>query len=715
MGGTGFRMRTRKGTLWLFTLALLLMLPTSGIAPSPTRENPDSAKSFGNSASEYPNVLPNHRHLRLLLDNAFNYVNPAHGIVDPASGYPAEGWNQEPQNGLFLRSFTQLTAIGAWIELLANVAAGYANATYLAKDSALSGLSLAVGTLLQDQRNPALAAKGLLVNFLGLEGGERKGPLLETVARQRLIDTFGDQTGPRIWLALVEKGWLQEEDDGRKGRIRRGVGFGNLHFDGALAPFSGEPLRSRIMDLLDQRVVTIIFGDNANLTAALAKSVGALLSPEIRDDPRAVLLREQMERFIEGQREGYAHLYDPTSGTFFFGWDATEDRFVGWGDGRGNWVTGQMNYFINEFRGPWTFVVLRYGLPIASVRNAGFKIKPYRRGDGRDTYALAAWDGSAFQLLGLSLFMQETRNPAWRQNLRDIVDIELDFSNRNVLPGLLSEAYSGNGTEYTGLIGIPEIAVTDKPLLTRAPSLYTLGVAYSIAPEKVEGFLEAHWPMISGLFTPHGPWEGWSMATRSVIPYQTTVHTLSLILGGINSAQENMRRYLEEKGLDAELDALYEPGDRLDLLAEGNQVVPWTSDQSPIESSRDQGTYRFASRMSGAGGLTFIVPEDGTVSLSNGSLALRYRSETGVKDAFLSFKRSGNDPDPLPTIPVELFMRFKQTRDGLIEMVLPATPALSGVKEISLVLRNGVKATPVDLRILAFDFTPFASTLDPAR
>jgi hypothetical protein len=46
------------------------------------------------------------------------------------------------------------------------------------------------------------------------------------------------------------------------------------------------------------------------------------------------------------------------TGTFVFGLDATADRLVGWDDGRGNWVTGQMNYFINEFCAPWTFAVL---------------------------------------------------------------------------------------------------------------------------------------------------------------------------------------------------------------------------------------------------------------------------------------------------------------------------------------------------------------------
>ena len=578
----------KNNALYSLLVALILLVSTAPAASALV--GPGDARRGERSSFEYPEVPQHHRHMRRLLNNAFSYVDPAHRIIDPVSGYPAEGWNQEPANGLFLREFTQLTAIGAWIELLANIAAGHADNPYLSRDAALDGLALAVATLGTDQRDPNLAARGLLANFMGFDGGERRGPLLESIERRRFIDAFGERDGNAIWSALLEKGWLQEEDNGRKGKIQRREGYGALHFDGALAPYDDPSRRAAIMGLLDQRVVTIIFGDNANLTAALARAIGALLRPEIRDAPQAVALRDAMERFIAAQKDGYAHLFDPQTGTFVFGWDATADRFVGWDDGRGNWVTGQMNYFINEFRGPLMFTVLRYGLPVAAIRNAGFKIKPYRQADGRDTYALAAWDGSAFQLLGLSLFMQEHRNPAWRRGLETLVDIELDFSTRHGLPGLLSEAYSGKGTEYTGLIGIGDIAVTDYPLDTQAPSLYSLGVAYGIAPEQVEGFLQAEWARISSLFTDHGPWEGWNMATDEVIPFQTTVHTLSLILGGINTAHANMRRYLDAMNLSGQLEALYAPGQRIDFLADENRIVPWTALKDPIAFSRDAGT-----------------------------------------------------------------------------------------------------------------------------
>jgi len=701
-----------------FMVVTVMLVVLCGVTSPCIGKDPDAGQVLQSGREfNFPRVPPAHKHMHLLLENALQYVDPVHGIVDPASGYLPEGWNQEPRKGLFLRSFTQLTAIGTWIELLANIVAGYVDNPYLSRESAMSRLSLTVKTLLEDQRNPSLAAKGLLVNFLSLEGGKRTGPLLESIEKKRFLDAFGDNTGRTIWQALVKKGWILEEDYGRKGRIRRSGNYGAAHFNGALAPYAGESLKSRIMGLLDQRVVTIIFGDNVNLTASLAKSIGALLRPELRNDPRVAGLREEMERFIDAQKDGYSHLFDPKTGTFVFGWDATVDRFVGWDDGRGNWITGQMNYFVNEFRGPWTFAVLRYALPEASIRNAAFKIKRYRDADGKHTHALAAWEGSAFQLLGLSLFMQEHKNPGWRKSLETLVDIELDFSSTRGLPGFLSEAYSGNGTEYTGLIGISDIAVTDKPLITHAPSLYTLGVAYTLAPEKVERFLEERWPEISRLFTSHGPWEGWDISRHAVIPYQTSVHTLSLILGAIGSAHENMHRYLEHMNLTAPLEKLYEPGDRANLLDAGNQVIPWTSDPSRFEFTREKGICRFASNLAGTGGLSFVVPEDRTISLSNGRLVLRYRSEGQEVDAHLSFKRQKDDPLPAPAIPIEILTRFKpaKEKEEEMEIVLPATPALRGIQEIALVFGKSEKRLPVDVSLTAFEFVPFDFALEAAR
>jgi hypothetical protein len=337
------------------------------------------------------------------------------------------------------------------------------------------------------------------------------------VDRQAFIDRFGAGRGSRIWQALQEAAWILPEKGGLVGRVQRRGTYGSQHFSGPLAPFADQALKAGIMDILDARAVLVVFGDNANLTASLAKAVGALLRPGIKDSAAAARLRGEMELFIEAQTEGYRRLYDQASGTIAFGWDAGRGRPMGWDDGGGNWVAGRMDYLVSEFRGPLVFSVLRFGIPREALVQAGFKIKPYRSARGDAIYSLCAWDGSAFQLFGFSLFMAELESPGWRACLERAVAIEIDFSTGNSLPGFLSESYSGNGAEYTRFIGIADIAVTDKPLITHAPSLYTLGVAWTIAPEKMAPFIRSQHSVIKTLLTGHGPWEGYDTRRQEPI------------------------------------------------------------------------------------------------------------------------------------------------------------------------------------------------------
>jgi hypothetical protein len=507
-----------------------------------------------------PHRVPaEHPHARLLLDNAWRYTDPAHGLFDVSSGYPVEGWNQEPKEGLYLRSFTQLTAIGAWVELLASMAAGQAENPYRLPDVALDELEHVVTSLLSDQADPALSAGGLLSNFIGLEGERRLGPLASRVDRGHFVDRFGQEQGATTWEDLAAAGWIELEKGGSEATVKRSATYGLEHFDGLLAPYHEAGLSRPIMEILDARVVNLIFGDNVNLTASVAKAIGALLDPSVKDDPRAVRIRDRMDQFIERQGEGYRHLYDEESGQFAFGWNATEDRFTGWELEDGTWVVGRMNYLINEFRGGWTLVVLRFGFPDRALLSAEARLHDYRLRDGRSVRVPAAWDGSAFQILGLSLFMQEMQHPEWSPLLRNAVEAELDYAERHGLPGLLSESYSGNGSEYTGAVGIPELAVTKEPRITDAPSLYTLGVAYQIAPDAVESFLAAKWSTIGTLLTDHGPWEGYKVTTGTPIRFQTCAHTLSLILGFVGAGDENMVRYLITHDLMDELHALGSP------------------------------------------------------------------------------------------------------------------------------------------------------------
>jgi outer membrane protein assembly factor BamB len=658
----------------------------------------------------FPTVPAEHKHARELLANALRYADPAHKLSDPVSGYPYEGWNQEPERKLFLRSFTQLTAIGLWMEVLANVAAGQADTPFLSRDQALARLALVAKTLRQDQADPQLSAKGLLGNFLDLATGRRRGPLTADADKKQFVAEFGQEKGEAVWKALTDKGWLAPRGKGDEAAVQRGADYGVDCFAGPLKPYCDAETKQKVMALLDRRTVLVVFGDNANLTASAARTIGALLLPEIKDRPEAAAVRRDLEQFLDAQKEGYAFLYDAKAGLFYFGWDGQRDRLFGWEDKEGKWVTGHMDYLVNEFRGPATFVCLRHGLPLTAVKNLGFKMKPYPMADGRIVHTFAPWEGSAFQVLGLQVGMNELSSPGWRAVLRTAVDVEIDYASRHKLPGFLSESYTGNGVEYTGSVGIPDITVSTKPRVTDTASLYSLGPAYTIAPDETEKFLAANWPVVSKLLTDHGPWEAYNTTRQEPVRFQTTAHTLSLALGLLGNSSDHMTRYLESRSLRDKLADVYRSGPAADLMAKDTQVFAWAPKKEPLKSGRDGDGFRVTAGKVGEVGIA-VVPNKAGVNLSGGTLTVRYRAAGPATSAVIALKSAAQLPPG--HIATEIFTRLADTGDheAEIPLSLPATPGLTEVKEVVFTLRSETERA-VNLTLAGLTFTPAA---DPTR
>jgi len=654
-----------------------------------------------------PVIPAEHRHTRMLLENALKYVDPAQKLVDPVSGYPVEGWNQDPSRGLFLRSFTQLTAIGQYMELLGNIAAGRADSPGLSREEASKRLAHLVATLRQDQADPMLAAKGLLGNFLDLATGKRLGPLASDVDKAMILQAFGDEKGTRLWGALTTNGWIAPRNKDAEAEIRRGARYGFQYFDGPLLPFADSATKTKVMEILDRRIVMIIFGDNSNLTASAAKTIGALLSPGVKDRANIVAIRDSLEAFLDAQRGGYERLYDVQAGLFYFGWDATRDRLFGWEDPNGNWTTGHMDYLVNEFRGPATFIAIRYGLPKAAITNLGFHLKPAKNALGADVYALAPWEGSAFQAFGLSLMLGEAKRPGWDTLLGNLVAIEVNYARQYQLPGFLSESYTGDGVQYTGSVGIPAITVAPKPRITDAASLYTLGVAYSVAPDAVESFLAANWPRITPILTDHGPWEGFNVAQNQVIPFQTTAHTLALTLGLIGHASTDMARYLASHGLADRLDAYFQPAETsVNLLTPDTGTFAWTAKGQTVQSDRVGPNFQVSGDGLKEFGLAFVPPGNQPVDLSGTVLTLRYRAGgPALGPALLALKAKPGAPDPnlIPQV-VHLNLLDTGSQDVEIRVPLPATPGLQSIREVVLTHGPDAEGRSVALTVTGLRF-----------
>jgi hypothetical protein len=286
-----------------------------------------------------------------------------------------------------------------------------------------------------------------------------------------------------------------------------------------------------------------------------------------------------------------------------------------------------------------------------------------------------------------------------------VVEIEVDFASKRGLPGFLSESYTGDGAQYTGSVGISEITVSPRPRITNAASLYTLGVAYSIAPVEVENFLKANWPAIQGLFTEHGPWEGDNIDRREPIRFQTTAHTLALILGLIGQASSNMERYLESKNLTRSLDAFFEVGPGVDLLA----TVPafaWTSKDFSVASSKEGSSFQVKGEHLPFVGIAFVVENPAGLDLSGGLLTLRYRSNETLDPVTIELKPVKPSTDDSGLISRAIYAKFEGGEHEII-VPLPATPGLKRIKEV-VIYHEGRTRGPIDLTITHFAITPIS-------
>jgi hypothetical protein len=240
-------------------------------------------------------------------------------------------------------------------------------------------------------------------------------------------------------------------------------------------------------------------------------------------------------------------------------------------------------------------------------------------------------------------------------------------------------------------------------------------VAYTVAPEKVERFLAENWSIVSGLLTEHGPWEGFNITRREPIRFQTSAHTLGLILGLLGTASDHMKRYLDSQGLGERLDEVFRPGERVDLFPGEAQVFAWDDKGSPIRSAREDRGFHVRSEQIRNAGIAFVSTRTEGVNLSGGLLTLGYRSPSPIQQAIITLKPSGTSPALANLIPTEISTHFAGTGAGEaeIQVPLPATPGLARIKEVVITFGPESKGRPIDLLITRLCVTPITGTGPP--
>jgi len=204
----------------------------------------------------------------------------------------------------------------------------------------------------------------------------------------------------------------------------------------------------READILGRQVS---FEDNTNLTLMLAAAYGALRDKSLAGNalvhgtPAAAGLLEKIDSFIDYQKEGYACLYDSAKGQFRRSM-AINEAVTTCGAGGSPapvFSGGNVDFFGAESRSPVLFLALRFGdvIPPQVYTNLIVSQARYEFADGTTARIPAPFQGS-FQMLWPALLMPENLSPELKAMQERYVDILLDYSKRNNVPGFLSASYN---------------------------------------------------------------------------------------------------------------------------------------------------------------------------------------------------------------------------------------------------------------------------------
>ncbi len=433
----------------------------------------------------------------------------------------------------------------------------------------------------------------------------------------------------------------------------------------------------------------VAFGDNANMSASIGASIGALSDPALAGNTTVQAIKQKMEDFLDAQEAGYNYLYSEAAGLFRWGWNFVDNE----------WFGGYLTIFNNEFRSGALFVMLRYNFPDSVYSQLNLQMKDYQMQDGSTIFTVAPYDGGAFQMLWPTLTMPEADNPAMNKALTNFVDIALDFSDKRGLPGFVSACYV-NKNAYAGNAGIAEIAVNTNPArYEQAASFYTIGAARMVRPAEIDQFLRDIFVEHPDLVTTHGLWEGYNIGLNKVIEEQIVTNVATYVIGLAGKGPEHMTTYLQDKGLYARLQTIYAQCGPSDVVTSAYNAFTWGDGATTSYRSGDE--YIFQSPSFHSNGTAFLLSSS---NMSGGTLKITYRSTTNVGNCSIDLKQK--DPDT-----GSLYIRLKAytisfVNTGGVEQEilidLPTTSALHDIDEVVLTISGG-DGGPLDMTITDLD------------
>ncbi len=618
------------------------------------------------------------------------YFDSDFGLVESTHEYPLEAWLQ--------RDITQPSNFGFYADLLATIAAGDLVTSNISKAEAIRRLDVLMTHLLQDQQNLNLGYKGLFP-WLSFNGSD--WTRMDDVYGRQV--SFEDNTNFTNALAVAYGALLDDSLAGNTtvhgsgGILGKISAFIDNQREGYLAMFNSQTNTfSQTMQVSDGSLSGTIALVGAESSAPLlflilqyGDTFPASAYAKLNFGTRSYTMQDLTVKDVVAPFSGAFQIYWPAllmpeseNPDLRIMLESYTDVQLDFAERNGQpgllsagydvWTDNLLNRYVSAFS--WA------GDNVTGVREGdSFHVKSDLTNAGigvvfNDGSSKLAFEGSTMQLCYSSKTAIPNARIEFKKRIGGVLQTvyteALSLENtggaeRTVsftlpLNGVLGElteivfATSGGGpldvtfhsfdTDRIGYnfpLGINEIALG--PTVETTPSVYNLGAAHMFRPAQVEVLLQGLIADHRDLISNHGLWEGKNMTSGKVVNEQVFNNVVTFTLGMVGTGPSYMTRYLENKGLKAELESIWDP-------------------QAPVSVTGNSTAYNFSYSDATAVYKATSWKLNESVMASGREIRITYQSDTPITGARFELKHSLDNNVPA----------YSQSFD------LPATGGVSG-------------------------------------
>ncbi|AJJ01059.1 glucoamylase family protein [Yersinia pseudotuberculosis IP 32953] len=304
-------------------------------------------------------------------------------------------------------------------------------------------------------------------------------------------------------------------------------------------------------DIRDGKLVTnpdeiVPAVDNGNLSFALAGVAGAFLDSSDADKQEIV---QRIEAILDGQKPGWAALYDENKGLLSSGWSTKNNASLG--------------YFVdrkgNESRAAVAWAVLATkdmgakALPVSAFSKMELYTQRYEI-NGKQYNPLLTWDGAYFQMMMPQIWLNERELMPNYGIVEDHTFIQKVYASKHGIPMVSSSATTDNAYHA---FGVPQLSESKVRFKNKIDDGYTgtphaIALSYIVDPAGAISALKKLKQAYPNIESPYGWYD--AVDSNGKISKNILSLDVGMFVGAFLAKEINadVEKYLQSKG-DMEL------------------------------------------------------------------------------------------------------------------------------------------------------------------